>query len=100
MTQYIKPWNYAFGTLASPLSNVATSVQITVAPGASFPSLAATVAHPQQYYYLTIASVADEVNPGAGTHEVVKVTGPSSGGTGTITLTIVRAQEGTSAQAF
>ncbi len=98
MTIHIEPWNYAAGVLTQPINNSQTSITVQVTtPGFSFPVLQETVNHAQQYYYLTVVDAATQ---GAVQREIMKVTGPSSGGTGTISLTVVRAQEGTSAQAF
>jgi hypothetical protein len=97
MTVYINPSNYAYGTLTAPIVAGDLTIQITTGAGASFPVLAATSLHAQQYYYLTLGDAATQ---GEVTREIVKVTGPSSGGTGTISLSVVRAQEGTTAKAF
>jgi hypothetical protein len=75
--------NNAATTLASSITNVATSLTVAAGTGALFPTLAGS-----QYFYCTIAN-------NAGTNEIVKVTARS-----TDTFTIVRAQDGTSAVAW
>ena len=81
MTVILK--NNAFGFLQSPISNSDTSLVLQSGYGASFPNLGAG-----EYFYATIS-------PTSGASEVVKATAR----VGDI-LTVVRAQEGTSAQAF
>ncbi len=76
--------NNAIGKLASSLSNAATSLTLATGEGARFPSLSAG-----QFYPATISRSSD------GAVEIVKVTARSSD-----TLTITRAQEGTTALAF
>jgi hypothetical protein len=75
--------NNAATTLASGLSNVATSLTVSSGTGAEFPTLAGS-----EYFYCTLAN-------NAGSIEIVKVTARS-----TDTFTIVRAQDGTSAAAW
>ena len=75
--------NNAATTLASGLTNVATSLTVAAATGAEFPTLAGA-----QYFYCTIAN-------NAGSTEIVKVTARS-----TDTFTIVRGQDGTSGTAW
>lgn len=71
-------------TLASAISAVATSIDIAVGTGAALGTLGSDI------YYLTIYA---DVN--ASVKEIVKVTARS-----TDTLTVVRAQDGTTAQAW
>ena len=75
--------NNASGTLSAPISNVDVSIVLTAGHGARFPSLAGS-----QYFYATLKD-------GSNNLEVVKVTARS-----TDTLTVVRAQEGTSGTAY
>jgi hypothetical protein len=72
--------NNAATTLASGITNVATSLTVATGTGALFPSLSGS-----QYFYCTLANVS-------GTVEIVKVTARS-----TDTFTIVRGQDNTSA---
>jgi hypothetical protein len=81
MTVILK--NNAFGFLAASISASDTTTILTTGTGANFPSLSAG-----EYFYATIA-------PTAGVSEIVKCTGRSGD-----TLTIIRAQEGTSALSF
>jgi hypothetical protein len=97
MTIHVRGANYAYGTLTAPITAGSATVTFSTDAGASFPALSATTAHAQQYYYLTLVDAATQ---GAVTREIVKVVGPSSGGVGTITVPIIRAQDGTSAHAF
>jgi hypothetical protein len=75
--------NNAATTLASGLTNVATSLTVAAGTGAEFPTLAGS-----QYFYCTIAN-------NAGSVEIIKVTARS-----TDTFTIVRGQDGTSGTAW
>ena len=75
--------NRAFSTLASSITNVATSLSVAAGQGARFPAITAP-----DYFYATL-------DDNAGNVEIVKVTARS-----TDTFTIVRAQDGTSALAF
>lgn len=75
--------NNAFATLGSSLTNVATTLSLSAGQGARFPSLGAG-----DYFFATIVDASNN-------QEIVKVTARS-----TDTLTIVRAQDGTSARAF
>lgn len=75
--------NNAVGYLATAISASDVGVVLQSGNGASFPSLAAT-----DYFYATLVSTG-------GTQEVVKVTARSGD-----TMTIVRAQEGTTANSF
>ena len=75
--------NNAFGFLQSAISNSDTSLVLQSGYGANFPSLGAG-----DYFYTTIS-------PTSGASEIVKCTARSGD-----SLTVVRAQEGTSALAF
>lgn len=79
----LKLSNNATSYLASVLGTADTSLVLVTGGGALFPALAAG-----DYFFLTIANVS-------GTFEIVKVTARSSD-----TMTIVRAQEGTTAIPF
>jgi hypothetical protein len=81
MTVILK--NNASGFLATSISATDTSIILSTGTGANFPSLAAG-----EYFYATIS-------PTSGTSEIVKCTARSGD-----TLTIIRAQEGTSALSF
>jgi hypothetical protein len=76
--------NNAATTLASSLSNSATTLSVASGTGAAFPSLSGS-----QYFYCTLQTASGS------TVEIVKVTGRS-----TDTFTIVRAQDNTGASAF
>ena len=75
--------NNATSTLASGITNVATSLTVASGQGSRFPSLGAG-----DYFYCTLAN-------SSGTVEIVKVTARS-----TDTFTVTRAQDGTSAAAW
>lgn len=79
--------NNATGTLASGITNVQTSIALTSGHGARFPSPTGG-----DYFYATLfqRSGGTEIN-----HEIIKVTARS-----TDTLTVTRAQEGTTGKAF
>jgi hypothetical protein len=79
----IKLANNASGTLATAISASDTGVALTTGNGALFPTLGAG-----EYFYATLTSPA-------GTQEIVKATARVGD-----SLTIVRAQEGTSAASF
>ena len=79
----IKLANNAFGTLASGIASGATSITLTTGHGARFPSLGAG-----DYFYATLIDTSNNL-------EIVKCTARS-----TDVLTVVRAQEGTSARAY
>lgn len=79
----IKLKNNAFSTLASPITASNTGIVVAAGEGSRFPTLASG-----DYFYATLESTG-------GTTEIVKVTARSGD-----TMTIVRAQEGTSAQSF
>ena len=76
--------NNAASTLASPITNSATSLTVASGQGALFPTITGN-----DYFMCTLQNVAGTAI------EIVKVTAIS-----TDTLTIVRAQEGTTASAF
>lgn len=75
--------NNASATLASSITNVATSISVTAGQGALFPSLSGS-----DYFYATLADSSNNL-------EIVKVTARA-----TDALTVVRAQGGTSARAY
>jgi hypothetical protein len=79
----IKLANNASGTLATAINASDTGLILTTGDGAEFPTLGAG-----DYFYATITSTQ-------GTQEIVKVTARSGD-----SLTVVRAQEGTSAAGF
>lgn len=78
----LKLSNLAATTLAAGIAPAATSITVATGAGASFPSLGTN-----DYFYATLAN-------SSGT-EIVKVTARA-----TDTLTVVRAQEGTTAKTF
>lgn len=75
--------NNASSTLASSITNVQTSITVAAGQGARFPSPSGT-----NVFYATLVDVSNNI-------EIVKCTSRS-----TDTLTIVRAQEGTTARAY
>ena len=77
--------NNAATTLASGITNSATSLTVATGTGAVFP----TITSNQDYFLITLQSVS------TGNSEIVLVTART-----TDTFTIVRAQEGTTAIAF
>ena len=79
----IKLANNASGTLATAVSASDTGVALTTGDGAEFPTLTAG-----DYFYATLTSTQ-------GTQEIVKATARSGD-----SLTVVRAQESTTAQSF
>lgn len=79
----IKLANNASGTLATAINASDTGIALTTGDGAEFPTLGAS-----DYFYATITSTQ-------GTQEIVKATARSGD-----SLTVVRAQEGTSAAGF
>jgi hypothetical protein len=79
----IKLANNASGTLATAVSASDTGFALTTGDGAEFPTLSAG-----DYFYATITS-------SGGTQEIVKATARSGD-----SLTVVRAQESTTAQSF
>lgn len=78
--------NNATTTLASSISSVATTITLASGGGASFPAPGTN-----QYFLGTLSPAT----PGAQPNEIVQVTARSSD-----TLTVVRGQEGTTAQAW
>ena len=76
--------NNAWGTLASGISNSATTIVLTAGQGSRFPA-----ATPTNYFWATLSNSANT------TWEIVKVTGRT-----TDTLTVVRGQDGTSGLAW
>ena len=79
----IKVANNAFGTLAASITNSDTSITLTTGQGARFPSLGAG-----DYFYATLIDTSNNL-------EIVKCTARS-----TDVLTVVRAQESTTARAY
>lgn len=77
--------NNATSLVASDITSGSTSVIVTTGQGDRFPAVTAP-----HYFMMTLIDVS-------GNREIVKVTARSAGSN---TLTIVRAQEGTAAQAF
>lgn len=79
----IKLTNNAFGTLAAGINSSATSITLTSGQGARFPTLSAG-----DYFYATLVDTSNNL-------EIVKCTARS-----TDVLTVVRAQESTTARAY
>jgi len=79
----IKLTNNAFGTLAAGINSSATSITLTTGQGARFPTLSAG-----DYFYATLIDTSNNL-------EIVKCTARS-----TDVLTVVRAQETTTARAY
>jgi hypothetical protein len=79
----IKLSNNAFGTLAAGINSSATSITLTSGQGARFPTLSAG-----DYFYATLVDTSNNL-------EIVKCTARS-----TDVLTVVRAQESTTARAY
>lgn len=79
----IKVANNAFGTLAAGINSSATSITLTTGQGARFPTLGAG-----DYFYATLIDTSNNL-------EIVKCTARS-----TDVLTVVRAQENTTARAY
>jgi len=79
----IKFTNNAVATLASAITNVAVSVSLSTGQGALFPTLSGG-----DYFYATLYDAS-------GNLEIIKVTARA-----TDTLTVVRAQEGTTGRAY
>jgi len=75
--------NNAFSTLASGISDVATSITLAAGTGSRFPAAGGA-----DYFYVTLIDTSNQL-------EVVKVTARS-----TDTLTVVRGQDGTTARAY
>lgn len=79
----IKLTNNAFATLAASINSSATSITLTTGQGARFPTLGAG-----DYFYATLIDTSNNL-------EIVKCTARS-----TDVLTVVRAQESTTARAY
>jgi len=79
----IKVANNAYGTLNAGVTNVATTLVLNSGEGSRFPTLSAG-----DYFYATLIDTSNNL-------EIVKVTARS-----TDTMTIVRAQDGTTARAY
>jgi microcystin-dependent protein len=79
----IKLTNNAFATLASSITSSSTSITLTTGQGARFPSLSGG-----DYFYATLVDTSNNL-------EIVKCTARS-----TDVLTVVRAQESTTARAY
>jgi len=79
----IKFANNAFATLASGINSSVTSITVTTGQGARFPTLGAG-----DYFYATLVDTPNNL-------EIVKCTARS-----TDVLTVVRAQESTTARAY
>ena len=75
--------NNAYSTLASGITNVATSITLAAGTGSRFPAAGGA-----DYFYATLINTSNQL-------EVVKVTARS-----TDTLTVVRGQDGTTARAY
>lgn len=85
MTNYhdIQFGNNAYGTLSQAYATTATSIVLTTGHGARFPTLTGS-----QYFFATLLDTSNNL-------EIIKVTARTND-----TLTVVRAQEGTTARAF
>lgn len=79
----VKVTNNGFSTLASGINNSVTTIALATGEGARFPSLST-----DDYFYGTLIDTSNNL-------EIVKVTARSSD-----SLTVVRAQDNTSARAF
>ena len=79
----VKVTNNGFSTLASGINNSATTIALATGEGARFPTLST-----DDYFYGTLVDTSNNL-------EIVKVTARS-----TDSLTVVRAQDNTSARAF
>lgn len=79
----LKVTNNAFGTLNAGINSSATTIVLASGQGARFPSLGAG-----DYFYATLIDTSNNL-------EIVKVTARS-----TDTMTVVRAQDGTTARAY
>lgn len=79
----LKVANNAFGTLAAGINSSATSITLTTGQGARFPTLGAS-----DYFYATLIDTSNNL-------EIVRVTARS-----TDVLTVVRAQESTTARSY
>ena len=79
----VKVTNNGFSTLASGINNSVTTIALATGEGTRFPSLST-----DDYFYGTLIDTSNNL-------EIVKVTARSSD-----SLTVVRAQDNTSARAF
>lgn len=79
----LKVTNNAFGTLNAGINSSVTTVVLSAGEGARFPTLTAS-----DYFYATLIDTSNNL-------EIVKVTARS-----TDTMTVVRAQDSTTARAF
>jgi hypothetical protein len=79
----LKVTNNAFGTLNAGINDSATTIVLTAGQGSRFPTLSAG-----DYFYATLIDTANNL-------EIVKVTARS-----TDTMTVVRAQDNTTARAY
>ena len=79
----VKVTNNGFSTLASGINNSVTTIALATGEGARFPSLST-----DDYFYGTLIDTSNNL-------EIVKVTARSND-----SLTVVRAQDNTSARAF
>jgi len=79
----LKVTNNAFGTLSAGISNSDVTITLEAGQGARFPTLGAG-----DYFYATLIDVSNNL-------EIVKVTARS-----TDSMTVVRAQDGTTARAY
>ena len=79
----VKVTNNGFSTLASAINNSVTTIALATGEGARFPSLST-----DDYFYGTLIDTSNNL-------EIVKVTARSND-----SLTVVRAQDNTSARAF
>lgn len=75
--------NNAYSTLAGAINSSVTTLTVATGEGARFPAISSST----DFFYVTVFNVS--------VSEIVKVTARS-----TDTLTIVRAQDGTTAQSF
>ena len=79
----LKVTNNAFGTLNAGINSSVTTIVLSAGEGARFPTLTAS-----DYFYATLIDTSNNL-------EIVKVTARS-----TDTMTVVRAQDSTTARAF
>jgi hypothetical protein len=79
----VKVSNNAYGTLAANITAAATTITLTAGQGARFPALGAN-----EWAWATLSNAAD-------TKEIVKITARAGD-----TLTVVRGQDGTTANAY
>jgi hypothetical protein len=79
----LKVTNNAFGTLNAGINSSATTIVLSAGQGSRFPTLAAG-----DYFYATLIDTTNNL-------EIIKVTARS-----TDTMTVVRAQDNTTARAY